>query len=386
MKKNVLIGGVIYGMHNVGDEAILESIIQTFHTHTNLSVMSCDSEWITQKYPDVSKLPIPVIYGKPKLGLHALPRRKLFQSIKNTIAPNLSYFAEQDYMLCGGGTILSDSPWHSLYMIKLAAKAGVPTIIWGAGMAEVSDCKTCNYIKKICNLPSVLRIFTRDEFVKQRLIACGVEAEKIEVCYDPAYMLNADENPDFSFLDERGLAMYADERPNICISLSGEPDVINTSHIQQVKAYVETVSQFANVFLVPTGFSNACRDKVLLSDLLINQQVVLIREELQPTQLIAFLQKMDLVVASRLHCSIFGAVAGVPSINIIRNEKNRDFATMFQLPALSMQDVRSEKLLELTKNLLAQKENVQKRISERVQYMRDAYIMATEKVVNIFNQ
>lgn len=385
MRKKVLIGGVIYGRHNIGDEAILESMIRSFRATVDLTVMSCDSMWVQEKFPDVIRKDIPVLYGKPKLGLYAYPRKKLFSAFKNTFFPDLKPFKEYDVMLCGGGTILSDSAWHSLHSIEVAKKAGLPTIMWAVGMAEVRDASTRKYIERVCNSDNVLKIFTRDEYVMQRLIAYGVDAQKIDVCYDPVYMLEADEDPDFSFLNENEQTLYYDERPNVCISLAGEPDVTDESHVKHVQAYVEALTKTANVFLVPTGFSSACTDRELLSTLAINEYVVLIQEELQPTQLIAFLQKMELIVSSRLHCSIFGAVAGVPSINIMRNEKNRDFATMFRLPALPMEDVSAMVLQKLTEEMFGQRENLQKTINAVIQELRKKHQRAIETVVDIIS-
>ena len=385
MRKKVLIGGVIYGRHNIGDEAILESMIRSFRTTTDLTVMSCDSMWITEKYPDVIRKNIPVLYGKPKLGLYAYPRKKFLSAFKNTFFPDLKPFKEYDVMLCGGGTILSDSAWHSLYSIEVAKKAGLPTIMWGVGMAEVQDASTRKYIERVCNSDTVLKIFTRDEYVMQRLIAYGVDAQKIDVCYDPAYMLDADQDPDFSFLTEEERALYYDERPNVCVSLAGEPDVTNESHVKQIKVYVEAITKTANVFLVPTGFGPACRDRELLKTLAINDRVVLIRKELQPTQLIAFLRKMEFIVSSRLHCSIFGAVAGVPSINIMRNKKNMDFARMFRLPALPMEEVTAMALLKLTNEMFAQREHLHHKINAMIHELRKKHQLAIESVADIIS-
>lgn len=376
--KKVLIDGVAYGLHNIGDEAILQGMLDSFAGTYDVSVSTYGSEWIDEEYPTVKRIPVYTMYDKAKLGLTAVPRRKLLASIKNTFFPDLSRFSGVDLMLCGGGTILSDCPWHSLHMVELATKCDVPAVLWGVGMAEVFDAETRERIRIVCSKELVKHIYARDEMVRERLIKYGVPAAKVDVCYDPAYILQG--KPGIDFLDERGTRLYQDTRPNLCVSLSGEPDVTDTHHISQVRDYISRVTEFANVFLVPTGLGDKCRDRELLAGMQVNDRVVFVDRELRPTQLIALLEHMQLIVSSRLHCSIFGVDAGAPSINLIRNTKHEDFAALFGLPALKMNQVTADELLQMTGRMLQEYPQLRENLCSKLETIKKTYNAACRQV------
>ena len=52
--------------------------------------------------------------------------------------------------------------------------------------------------------------------------------------------------------------------------------------------------------------------------------------------LVEFLKECKIVVSSRLHLNIFAACAGIPSVGLVRNQKNIDFANLFSFPYVSL--------------------------------------------------
>ena len=77
--KKIHIGGVYYGLQNIGDEAILSSIIDSFKEY-ELSISSFGSKWILKKSPNVEIRDIKVDYVKPKFGLFISPKKKLMSN------------------------------------------------------------------------------------------------------------------------------------------------------------------------------------------------------------------------------------------------------------------------------------------------------------------
>lgn len=379
-ERNILIGGASYGLHNIGDEAILRSIIYSFKDVANLSILTFGSEWVNDLDIKVDRFQVVTFYDKPILGLTATPRRKIINSIKNSFFPDLTAYKGQNLFICGGGTILSDCPWHALHLVEQAAKCNVPTILWGVGMADVKDSSTLQYIKEVCNSDYVRHIYTRDEFVKERLVKCNVLDNKISVCYDPAYILRPSKLSIETFLNKRALTLLKDTRPKICISLSGEPDVTNRSHIEEIRKFIDIASEQISIFLIPTGFDVKCQDKEILKSFESNSNTVLIENELSPEELISVLSYMDLIISSRLHCSIFGADVGVPSINLVRNAKQIDFSKLFELPYIYMRDVDSEKMIFLSQSIIKNKEIYRERILSKLSLIKNQYIDSCEHV------
>jgi len=340
-KVKMLVGGASYGLHNIGDEAILESIIESFIDIMDIDIISFGSEWVDTKFPCVKRHKLRTIYTKPKLGLIASPRRKIFSAIRESFFPDMTPYTGKHLFLCGGGTLLSDCPWQALHMIELAAKRGTPSVIWGAGMAEIMDNETIVFLRQTLNSDNVLHVYVRDEYVQQRLIRYGIESGKVSVCYDPAYRLKADCCSGLAELTDVQKKVLFNGRPNICVSLSYEPDVSDRNHIIAIREFIRTAAVANNIFLIPTGFGTACNDRDIMKKMVCDENVVFIDRELSPSQLMGILTHMKLVVSSRLHMSIFGVNVGVPSINLIRNEKQEDFSKLFGFPAFKMDTLTS---------------------------------------------
>lgn len=378
--KKILVCGPVYGHHNIGDEAILESIILQFSDIANISVITADSEWIEKKYPNVERIVTDTMYSKRKWGLTASPRRKLLQSFKNSYFPNLKFLNSINLMICGGGTILSECPWHSLHWVELARKKNVPVIIWGAGMASVDDIQTRQYIKKVCNYDNVKYIYCRDEFTAQRIKECGVEVDKIGVCYDPVFALSEKNNID-KYLTESGNDLLNGNTKKICISLSGEKDIKDNRHIEVIKKFIEQLpSEKYSFFLLPTGCGEHCKDREYLRQLLINDNVAMINSEMEPSEAIYLMEKMDLIISSRLHCTIFGAISGIPSIGIIRSEKQTDFARLFGLPTISFDCMSVKNMVDLVDDIFSDYESITKEVNNKAEQLKFIHLAAVQEV------
>lgn len=376
----ILIGGASYGLHNIGDEAILESMIESFIDIADIDVVSFGSEWIDRKFPNVKRHIFQMIYSKPRMGLIASPRRKLFSAVKESFFPDMTPYRGKDLFLCGGGTLLSDCPWQALHMIELAAKVGTPSIIWGAGMAEIADRDTANFVKKILNSESVLHVYVRDEYVLQRLIRYGIDRRKISVCYDPAYRLEADIQTCLSELTDAQHAVLCNGRSNVCISISAEPDIADQNHIQAVRDFIKLTSEKMNVFLIPTGFGDRCNDRAIMQDMVCDENVVYIDKELSPSKLMGILTRMSVIISSRLHMSIFGVNMGIPSVNLIRNEKQEDFSKLFELPALRLNTLTSGMLCGEVQKIM-KSTNIQEKIRSTHLELCNVYDACCREVV-----
>jgi polysaccharide pyruvyl transferase WcaK-like protein len=85
------------------------------------------------------------------------------------------------------------------------------------------------------------------------------------------------------------------------------------------------------------------QDKELL-DVFCKQWRALSREVLEidtnalerPSQWIALLKEMDLVVAMRLHCAIMSLISAVPTVAIAYDPKVAHIADQFELPTLNL--------------------------------------------------
>ncbi len=380
--KKIGIGGVFYGLHNIGDEAILYSIIKGFRDYGELSVQTNGSEWIDDIFPQVNRRPILARYTKPKFGLYVEPRKKILQNISK-LHSERRYYKEKDVYICGGATILSDCPWHSLRTAQLANSVGVPVYFFGVGMANVTDSDTLTYIRGVLNEKNVKKVFVRDEYVEERLLKIGVDKNKVFVSYDPAIMIEGKPVDLHRYLSDIEIERYDDQRKNIVLTLSGEADVTHRTPIEKIVASVLELQTSAdvNVFLIPTGCGKHCKDTEMLrliSSRLIKERTVLIEKEFWPEDLVWFLKKIDLIISSRLHMNILGVCAGTPSIGLVRNEKNVDFANLVGMPFFSLETLECEQLVESAVSILENDIDIRRRIDGKLKHMRKVHANSIE--------
>lgn len=382
--KRVHIGGVFYGCHNIGDEAILFSMLKYFTKMYNISVSTYGSEWIKSEFSTVTIKHINIVYQKPKLGLTGTPRKCIIKNFKlNRIEHN--YFHNMDGYICGGATILSDCPWHSLKTVEVAGKAGCHTILWGVGMADGLDNDAKNYIKKILNKPYVDRVYVRDEYVLQRLEDIGVMRDKLRISYDPAIMLLGEEFELKRYLSQKAISMLRNGKKNIAMAISGESDIVGRTPLKVMEQIVKQLvnEKNCNVFLVPTGCGVHCRDREFLRNIAEacnHNCVVAIERELEPQHLVQFLKCCEMALSSRLHLNIFAAAAGVPSIGFVRNSKIVDFANLMELPYFRLEDLRVEDVLRAFDEIEDNYEHHKLVINAHVNRMRKQQTIALEEI------
>lgn len=384
--KKLHIGGVYYGQHNIGDEAILLSILKSM-TNFRLSVSTYGSEWIDEIFNDVERRTIELEYSKPKMGLFIDPKKRIFKNLM-LISNEIKYLKTKDMYLCGGATILSDCPWYSLRTVQVANFSGVPAVLWGVGMAEIKDGDTIEYIKKILNSNGVKKVFTRDPFVRERLIKLGVSANKVAVSYDPAIMITGKElNLDY-YIGKEKQGVFNNGRINVVLSVSGESDVVDKTPVDEIIYTAKAIQtqMRANVVLIPTGCGAQCLDSNFLrtiSDELDPRYTILVEKEFAPEHLVEFLKGVDFIISSRLHMNIFGACAGVPSIGLVRNQKIIDFANLFDLPYIALERLKGQELFELSNRVLNNREIYSDSIKIKVNEMRKVYIDAVKTIESI---
>lgn len=385
--KKILVGGVFYGLHNIGDEAILQAIIENFSgDDIEVHYKTYGSEWAVAKYTSAVRENFGPVFVRPKFGLFYANRK----SIKNlpsvifrTISPDVKDYKGYDLYVCGGATILSDCPWYSLRTVLMAKKAGVPSILWGVGMAEVYDDDTLQFIRTVCNDFCVKHIYTRDEFTLERLKKCGVVLNKLSSCYDPALMIDASGSALEKYLSDENKELLLKGNRNICLSISGEADVLSKTPIQVFGQFIEKLltNLETHIFLVPTGCGKHCKDRELLRTLKIDKRVHMIEQEFAPEDLCEFLKYIAVIVSSRLHLNIFGATVGTPSIGLVRNAKIIDFATLFSFPYVELNRLEAESLCKETNKVLANRKEMSWRIISKRDQLRAIHKNAIEEVL-----
>lgn len=382
--KRVLIGGAAYGWHNIGDDGLLRGIISDFSEY-DISIFTKKSCWLADEYPDIEQIEINDLYHKPNFGQWYGKRSSISDWI-TSLFPDMLPFKKSDLFICGGGTILSACPWHSYRVSMLAKKESTPTILWGVGMCTENNREKINLLKKWLNDDTVLKIYTRDEIVKERLVKIGINADKLSVCYDPAYVLEK-KTFNLNLLDNSSCKMYLSNKRKIVLTLSGESDISNQVNLSFFDKFIRNlIEQNYSIFLIPISYGTHTKDIEFAKKLSkIDVNVKYVEHEFKPNELIDFLSNVDLSISSRLHMSIYSAVAGIPFISLKRNDKNSDLAKLFGMPCFEFDNLSIDKLDNAIEMLINNKEKLSNDIKEQVNKYKIIHREKAQEVKNYLN-
>ena len=365
--KNILVGGVYYGCHNIGDDAILQAILDKFSVYGNIQAYTDGSDFLKDTFNNVRFAKIPHVFGRPILGYRYTPRTNPLK-VLSELSRIKSDVKETDLAIIGGGTILSDCPWYSLGLARYIKALGIPTILFGAGMAELGDNGGKDFICKTLN--TMDGIFVRDEFVKMRLKNMGVSTSNLDVCYDPALLLQP--ASDVWPLPQEENQIY------VGVSISAENDVKDKINIELFSKVLDQVvfSNSVKIIFVPTctrpgmdiDVMRAIRDKCKYKE-----SMYLIETEYTPRELISLCRNLSLVVSSRLHFNILASIVGIPSIGLVRNEKLVDFAKLIGTSDLLVEFTDIKSILKKVEISLKRREIYRNKILNQINYMRNQH-------------
>lgn len=379
--KKIHIGAGWYGLHNIGDDAVLKATVDNFSGDNNkVSVTTFKNDYMRKFIENVEFDYITTCYEKPNNGMY-ISRRNLVPSLKRLINEKKMY-RNADLFIAGGGSTLTDCGWHSLRVINIAIKSGVNTIIFGPGMGTLKDEKLAKFLVNTCN--KLEDIYVRDEYVKERLLNLGVHSNKVKVCYDPALTIKENININLKlYLSEEQIQLYNDNNINIAITLAGESDIINPTPINDLNVLIEywRKKYNANIFLIPTNISNGM-DLDVMRKLDLSDNVILLEKEFTPSDLVNFMGNMKFVLSSRLHMNILSSIKGTPSIGLVRNEKIINFANILGLNYYSLDKPEINDIKDYSDYLITNNDTIRYNIINKVNYMRQVHFEAVETVKN----
>jgi polysaccharide pyruvyl transferase CsaB len=321
-RNKVVICGA-YGRGNAGDEAIKYT--------TLLSMRNID--------PDMD---ICVMTLKPK-------KEKSTDRVQTIYTFNviklLFVLRKSKIFVSGGGSLIQDvtssrSLFFYTFTLYLAKKLGCKVIMFGCGIGPISrpvNRKLAGHI--IDKYVDVITV--RDHLSKQELQSLGVTKPLIEVSADPAVNLNADKNNTHKIFISEDIPM---DGKYICLALRSWKNFNKNEEIAQACEYMYKKFGYVTVFFpmeYPKDLTIAEKTAELLST-----PYYLIHKRYPTEQVVAFMSKMDQVVAMRLHALIFAAANYVPVVGISYDVKVSGFMSYIESSScLELKDVTKESLI-----------------------------------------
>lgn len=341
------LGSVPFGCDNIGDEAILESIIKIIRRNFPNSEI-CVS---TAKPKETAKL-----FSCKAVGL--LGFGKLDKNPKETIKAIKS----SHVYIWAGATGLSDYPEAGLVGLKIAQKAGLETIIWNVGMDSQfnpAHFKLTGKKARLCNIASAMTgnilnvkkiaenrlvqkigkkislalqncslVFMRDTKSLKRLRKFATLPSAAAIT-DSATILTNHNN---SYLDclspNNKKALCADGiKIGVCVS-SQRP-------INDIEKFSTTLDNLidrnnANIFFIPMNPKTDLAFMEKIRQQMKNKDKSFLLDGVSDWRNItAIASKCNVVVSSRLHLLILSANVGTPIVGISRGSKITNFMEKF---------------------------------------------------------
>lgn len=337
-----------YGGLNLGDEAILESIVAQIRSSfpAEITVFSRDAEDTQARHP-VDRA----------IDIRSLTRDEARAEIE-----------QLDVLVLGGGGILYDRDVEAyLREVSLAHETGVPVMVYAVSAGPLEEPSSRDLVREHLERAAVVTV--RDRQGQRLLEEIGIEQE-IVVTADPALLMRPQPLPDDALLRE-GL-----DPGSVLVGFSvrepgpAAPDI----DVEHYHALLANAADFmvdrldARVVFVPMErkkmdlqHSHAVVARMQCAD-----RATVLRQEYTPGQLISLIGHFSFSVGMRLHFLIFSALAGVPFVALPYASKVTGLIEDLEMEMPPLKEVNTGRLIATIDRSWDLHAQVRKRIRERL--------------------
>ncbi len=317
-----------YGGNNMGDEAILQSIISQIRK-------SFDAEIVVFTRDPQDTL------NRHKIE-KALPLEKLSRKESQSEIENL------DLLIVGGGGILYDED-VKVYLreAQIAHLNGVPVMIYAVGAGPLRDPASQAMVREVLDSAAVVTV--RDKPSLQILENIGILREII-VTADPAFLLEA-EDIKINILQEEGIGKGR-KLFGISIREPGRaaPD-IKEEHYQVVIANAADymIDRYdAHIVFVPMERKTAYdlhQSHSVIAKMVWPQHAPVLEAEYNPGPIMSVVKQFDFVLGMRLHFLIFAALQSVPFVPLPYSSKVMGLLEELQIDTPPLENITPGRLI-----------------------------------------
>lgn len=285
-----------YGGLNLGDEAILQSILTQLRDAlpVEVTVFSRDPEDTRRRH-----------------GVeHALPVRRLTRNEAR------DQVARLDLLILGGGGILFDAEAR-IYLreVELAHETGVPVMVYAIGAGPLQDPLAQRHVRDaLCRAATIT---VRERSARAVLEEAGVHCD-IEVTADPALLIQPEPLPPDTLRHEgldpdRRLVGMSVREPGVAA-----PDIDQNAYHALLADAADFMADRYDAYIVFVPMERQMRDlqhsHAVVSRMLRPQRAEVLKGVYTPGQILSLVSHFSFVVGMRLHFLIFAALAGVPAV------------------------------------------------------------------------
>ena len=334
-----------YGFDNVGDEAILLSIITALRKaqpSVEITVLSNNPESTAKTY-----------------GVQAVNRWKLKE-----ISAVLKH---ADGLISGGGSLLQDQtgmksiPYYC-GIIRIAKFHKKPVFVYAQGMGPINKSISQFITKNTLN--KVDQITIRDEASKQLLVDIGVK-KSMKVVPDPVIGL------DPSAFRSEWVERQAIEGGYISVSVRDWPSEVNFK--QKIVEGLDLLARSGhNIVFIPMHDEHDEKTSFEMANMMSEKSLVA-PGNLSIEEKITVIGQSDLLIGMRLHSLIFSAIQATPFIALSYDPKIDAFAEISKQPNIGhveKDDWNGKQLFDKAVDMLAEHSTIEQALRAQVETLQ----------------
>ncbi|RKD30078.1 polysaccharide pyruvyl transferase CsaB [Thermohalobacter berrensis] len=300
--KKIIISGY-YGFDNSGDDAILKAIVKDLKSQNN----NIEITALSRKPLDTKK----------NYNINAINRFSVIEVIRGLY--------NCDMLISGGGSLLQDitstrSLIYYLALIFIAKFFRKNVVIYANGIGPIKKRINKLLTKKVLN--NVDLITVRDYNSQKTLKEIGVENKNVHVTSDPVFTLQlASEKRIFQILKEEGIPT---DKPLIGVAVR---EWKNNKKLREVISraidYLND-NYNVNIVLLPMHYPNDLKISKEIKKLA-KTKCYIISKKYSVEDVMGIINKLEIIIAMRLHSLIYAATQAVPMVGIVYDPKVKGF-------------------------------------------------------------
>jgi polysaccharide pyruvyl transferase CsaB len=321
-----------YGGLNLGDEAILESIIDGLRSSlpVEITVFSRNAANTLRSHK----------------ADRAIPVRRL--SYKE-IAPEVERL---DLLIIGGGGILFDKE-ADIYLREaaIAQEKGIPVMTYAIGAGPLDDPSKQHVVRQTLNKTAAVTV--RDRIARRVLEEAGVTRD-ITVTADPAFLLKPAPLPPGALRHEglhgkKNLIGFSVREPG-----PAAPHINKEFyHSLLANAADYLIDRYdAHVVFVPMepNSRDLQHSHLIISDMVDAQRATVLKESYTPGQMLTLMNHFVFALGMRLHFLMFAAMNGIPFVALPYASKVSGFLDALGIEAPPLRHINQGKLIAYIDN------------------------------------
>jgi polysaccharide pyruvyl transferase CsaB len=336
-----------YGGLNLGDEAILQSIMAQLRAAVpcEITVFSRDAKDTAARHKVEKSIPV----------------RDLS---RDEVRPEV---AELDLLILGGGGILYDDA-AAIYLreVELAQEHSVPVLVYAVSAGPLHDAASRTLVRD--TLSRVDAVTVRERRAQQLLEEVGLR--DIEVTADPAFLLEAEPLP-AEALQREGLNQ---NRRLIGLSVrepgSAAPDIDEAHYHALLANAADYMVDRLDADLVFVPMEPRQKDTqhchAVVSKMAHAHQATVLKGEYTSGQLLSLISHFDFAVGMRLHFLIFAALNRVPFVALPYSSKVAGFLEDLEIAMPPLKQVNAGQLIAYIDRWWDLRRNLQARLEKAV--------------------